>query len=663
MDEVLLLTIILAAVVLANILARYFTRIPLPFFLIFLGFLLAGLPVYQDFHLDPSTFALAVISPMLFNEAQNSSRLWIGRSITNILSLAVGLVLVSVLAVGSGLHLIYNILPLSLAFALLAIVTPTDASAVNSIFEANPIAEEQAGILQHESLFNDAAGIVIFDISLTAFISGTFSVEFAVAMFLWEFLGGLLFGSLIGVIIVSIRLFLIRYNDDTPLTMVLIQLLTPFLVYLLAEKLALSGILAVVAAGLVQGSEREKLRLTSSRMQLITSNVWEIVSGSLSGTVFVLLGLSLPEVINAMHQSPNPNFGIYKLIGLGILVYLVKGLIRFIWSRYLIKRRVKTGREWRDSLVMAFSGANGTITLSLAFSMPNTIAGQPFEFRGPLIFLAAVVILISLIMPTIFVPMLLPSQETNQPRYRWVRRMIQAAISDLAKEKAHPDEAQVVIDSLQQQLVLDATPNFKLRRQLMSESHQVELAAVQKLYDAGKITKDEQFYYGKFLQLNNFSADEKIWKNVLLRIRFSLHIGHLYRDMNRVQNAFLTAPIILEEVYWREQFRAHGEDILPIEQAGFDAVMAFLKEKDIKSGVEANMVRRFYRTRHRRIHGKDVNGDIVYQMFLRAFHSEYELIQEALGSGKIDSSLAEKLQQRISIDEMTYLQNTEIFSN
>lgn len=163
MDEVLLLAIILAAVVLANILARYFTKIPLPFFLIFLGVLLAGLPVYKNFHLDPSTFALAVIAPMLFNEAQNSSRLWIGRSITNILSLAVGLVLVSVLVVGAGLHMVYTVLPISLAFALLAIVTPTDASAVNSIFESNPIAEEQAGILQHESLFNDAAGIVVFD--------------------------------------------------------------------------------------------------------------------------------------------------------------------------------------------------------------------------------------------------------------------------------------------------------------------------------------------------------------------------------------------------------------------------------------------------------------------------------------------------------------------
>ncbi len=663
MDEVLLLAIILAAVVLANILARYVTKIPLPFFLIFLGILLSAIPIYNNFHLDPSTFALAVIAPLLFNEAQNSSRLWIGRSITNILSLAVGLVLVSVLIVGSGLHLIYPILPASLAFALLAIVTPTDASAVNSIFQANPIAEEQAGILQHESLFNDASGIVIFDLSLTAFISGTFSLRLAVGMFLWEFLGGLLFGGLLGVLIVSIRLLLIRYNGDAPLVMVLTQLLTPFLVYLLAERLELSGILAVVAAGLAQGSERDKLRLTSSRMQLITNNVWEIVSETLSGTVFVLLGLSLPDVISGMNASPNPNFGVYRLLGLGLLIYFTKGLIRLVWSRYLVKRRVKTGHEWRDSLVMALSGANGTITLSLAFSMPTIIQGREFVFRGPIIFLAAVVILVSLIMPTVFVPLLLPSQSITKPRYQWVRRMIQAAISDLRKERDHPEEAQIVIDSLQQQLVLDGTPSLKLRRRLMSESHEVELKAVQKLFDDGKITKDELFYYGKFLQLNNFSADEKMWKNVLLRIRFSLHIGKLYKDMSRVQDAFLTAPVILEEVYWRDQFEKHHENILPIEKAGFNAVMAFLKHTDVSSGVEANMVRRFYRTRHRRIHGRDVDADIVYQMFMRAFHSEYVLIQDALGSGKIDSALAEKLQQRISIDQMAYLQNTSLFSS
>lgn len=661
MDQVLLLIIILAVVVLANILSRHVTVIPLPFFLIVLGLMLALLPVYKGFHLNPSTFAFAIIAPLLFNEAQNSSRFWIGRSITNILSLAVGLVLVTVLAVGTGIHLLYAVLPLSLSFALVAIVAPTDASAVNSIFEANPIAEEQAATLQHESLFNDAAGIVIFDMALAAYISGTFSIEAAVGMFAWEFLGGLLFGGLIGVIVVSARLFLIRHNDDTPLIMVLIQLLTPFLVYLLAEKLELSGILAVVAAGMVQGSERDKLRLTSSRMQIVTSNVWEIVSGVLSGTVFVLLGLSLPDVVRALNNHLNPNITILRLLGIGLFLYLIKGIIRLLWTRFFLKRRTKSNNVWRDSLVMALSGANGTITLSLAFSLPQTIHGQPFMLRGPLIFLAAVVILTSLILPTVFVPLLLPSQNDTQPRFKWVRRMIQAGISDLVAEKDYPGEAQIVIDSLQQQLILDSTPKMRIERQIMRQTHEVENKKVQEMFENGQITKDEMTYYNKFLELNHFSSDEKVWKNVLLRIRFSLHIGTLYKDLHRAQEAFLTAPVALEEVYWREQFEKHGEDILPIENAGFEAVMSFLKQNSGENGVETNMVRRFYRTRHRRIRGGDVDPDIVYQLFMRAFHAEYELIQRAIAKGDITAELAEKLQQRISFDEITYIQNSESY--
>ncbi|WP_404814734.1 sodium:proton antiporter [Secundilactobacillus paracollinoides] len=266
-----------------------------------------------------------------------------------------------------------------------------------------------------------------------------------------------------------------------------------------------------------------------------------------------------------------------------------------------------------------------------------------------------------LIMPTIFVPLILPSEQDTQPRYQWVRRMIQTAIRDLAGEKDHPAEAQIVIESLQQQLVLDATPNRRLQRQLISESHQVELQAVHQMFLDGQITADEEMYYGRFLQFNNFTADEKIWKNVWLRIRFSLHMGTQYKDLSRAQEAFLTAPIALEEVYWREQFEEHDEDILPIEQVGFDAVMAFLKTKQ-GNAVETNLVRRFYRTRHRRIHAKDVDSDIVYQMFMRAFHAEYELIQEAISSGQIEQDLAQKLQRRISIDEMTYLENVDAYN-
>lgn len=661
MDQVLLLIIILAVVVLANILSRHVKAIPLPFFLIVLGLLLALLPGYAGFHLDPSTFAFAIIAPMLFNEAQNSSRFWIGRSITNILSLAVGLVVVTVLVVGTSIHALYVVLPLSLSFALVAIVAPTDASAVNSIFEANPIAEEQSATLQHESLFNDAAGIVIFDMALAAYMSGKFSIEAAVGMFAWEFLGGLLFGAIIGVMVVSARLFLIRHNDDTPLIMVLIQLLTPFLVYLLAEKLELSGILAVVAAGMVQGSERDKLRLTSSRMQLVTSNVWEIVSGILSGTVFVLLGLSLPDVIRALRAHSIAQITIPKLLAVGLFLYVLKGIIRLLWTRFLLKRRNKTDHVWRDSLVMALSGANGTITLSLAFSIPTLVNGHVFLLRGPLIFLSAVVILTSLLLPTIFVPLLLPSQKSTQPRFKWVRRMIQAGISDLVAEKDHPAEAQIVVDSLQQQLILDSTPNLRVERQIMRQAHKVESQKIREMFEAGRITKDEMTYYNKFLELNYFTADEKVWKNVWLRIRFSLHIGTLYKDLHRAQEAFLTAPVALEEVYWREQFDKHGEDILPIEQAGFEAVMDYLKHNSGENGVETNLVRRFYRTRHRRIRGGDVDPDMVYQLFMRAFHAEYELIQQAIAKGDISADLAEKLQQRISFDEITYIQNSESY--
>ncbi|WP_283679798.1 sodium:proton antiporter [Lentilactobacillus sp. Marseille-Q4993] len=661
MNQVLLIAIILAAVVGATIVSRHITFIPLPFFLIAAGLILAIIPVYRDFQLNPSTFALAIIAPLLFNEAQNSSRLWIGRSILNIISLAVGLVFVTVLLIGSGLHFLYPILPFSLTFALMAVVTPTDASAVNSIFEANPIAREQMGILKNESLFNDAAGIVLFDVALAAYISGDFSVGEATTLFIWEFLGGIIFGAAMGMLIVSARSVLIRYHDDTPLIMVTIQILTPFLVYLLAEKLEMSGILAVVAAGLAQSSERNKLRLNSSRMQIVTSNVWEIVSGMLTGTVFVLLGLSLPDVVEYMRASTNPDFAIYRLVILGIILYIAQTLVRMVWSHYLIRTNSNHERSWRDSLIMALSGAHGTITLSLAFSMPNFIRHEPFAYRGPLIFIAAVIILVSLITPTILIPIILPTKAEKSPRYRWVKRMIQAAISDLSKEKEHQAEAQIVIDSLQQQLVLDGTPNLRVQRQIMNEAHQVEQKAIRKLHADGKITDDEMTYYLQFLKLNNFSADDKIWKNIMLRIRFGLHIGRLYKNLHQAQEAFLTAPVALEEIYWRDQFEKHGEDILPIEQAGFDAVMEFLKNYDAKNGVEINFVRRFYRTRHRRIHLSRVDPDIIYQMFMRAFHAEYELIQDALVSGQISSELAERLQQRISFDEITYIQNVEVF--
>ncbi|GEK07130.1 hypothetical protein LHA01_23690 [Schleiferilactobacillus harbinensis] len=124
----------------------------------------------------------------------------------------------------------------------------------------------------------------------------------------------------------------------------------------------------------------------------------------------------------------------------------------------------------------------------------------------------------------------------------------------------------------------------------------------------------------------------------------------------------MTSPINLEPIFWKKQFTAHNEDILPIEKAGYDAVMkrlGTLEDKDNRA--EVNTIRRFYRDRHRRVQVDAVDGDIIYQMFLKAFHAEYELIQDALAKNEITSELAERLQQRITFDEITYLQNRSAF--
>ena len=615
MNQVVIFGIMLATVIVGNLLARHVPQIPLPFFLIGLGAALAIMPSLRSFTIDPSAFSFAIIAPLLFNEGQNASRGQIGRSLTNIVSLAVGLVLVSVVILGFGVHALFPVIPLSLAFALIAIVTPTDASAVSAVAQANPLSTSQMQLLNNESLFNDAAGIVAFDLALSAYISGQFSATDALLDFLFVFFGGILFGALAGIFIVNLRAWLIRIGDDEPLIMVGIQLLTPLLVYFLAEELALSGILAVVAAGIAQGVERDRLRLTSARMQIIS---------------------------------------------VGAFIYVAKSFVRFIWSRTLLKMGKK--HRWRNALIMMLGGANGTITLSLAFSIPQTVAGHHFALRQGLILIAAVEILLSLIVPVIILPFCVPKPPKRNRQFIWLRRMLAAGIDAMRDETEHHSEAQIVADALAQEMILNDNPSRRLQRTIFEGTITAEKSAIETLRMNGTITRDEAHYYNRFIDLNDFTADQRLWKNLWLRFRFSFNMGRMYKAFNEAQNAFLTTPLNLEPIYWKRQFAAHGEDLLPIEQAGYTAVMRYLQRiETIQNRSAVNTIRRFYRDRHRRVHSESFDGDALYAMFLKAFHAEYEFIQQAFTDGKLSRDLMQRLQTRITFDEITYLKNQDSF--
>ncbi|WNX17184.1 cation:proton antiporter [Lacticaseibacillus rhamnosus] len=657
MNQVVIFGIMLATVIVGNLLARHVPQIPLPFFLIGLGAALAIMPSLRSFTIDPSAFSFAIIAPLLFNEGQNASRGQIGRSLTNIVSLAVGLVIVSVVILGFGVHALFPVIPLSLAFALIAIVTPTDASAVSAVAQANPLSTSQMQLLNNESLFNDAAGIVAFDLALSAYISGQFSATDALLDFLFVFFGGILFGALAGIFIVNLRAWLIRIGDDEPLIMVGIQLLTPLLVYFLAEELALSGILAVVAAGIAQGVERDRLRLTSARMQIISANVWEMIAAVLSGLVFVLLGVSLPNVVIEALRGQAGLFGL--LIGIGAFIYVAKSFVRFIWSRTLLKMGKK--HRWRNALIMMLGGANGTITLSLAFSIPQTVAGHHFALRQGLILIAAVEILLSLIVPVIVLPFCVSKPPKRNRQFIWLRRML-AGIDAMRDETEHHSEAQIVADALAQEMILNDNPSRRLQRTIFEGTITAEKSAIETLRMNGTITRDEAHYYNRFIDLNDFTADQRLWKNLWLRFRFSFNMGRMYKAFNEAQNAFLTTPLNLEPIYWKRQFAAHGEDLLPIEQAGYTAVMRYLQRiETIQNRSAVNTIRRFYRDRHRRVHSESFDGDALYAMFLKAFHAEYEFIQQAFTDGKLSRDLMQRLQTRITFDEITYLKNQDSF--
>jgi NhaP-type Na+/H+ and K+/H+ antiporters len=147
--------------------------------------------------------------------------------------------------------------------------------------------------LENESLFNDASGIVALNLAIAAAVTGQFSLISGIGNFLYVFFGGIIAGGILGAIIVAIRLRLINMHVDAPSVMVPFTLLTPFVVYLLAEAIGVSGILAVVVTGLIHGIQQDRLRLTSSRLQIVMTSTWSVVSSLLNGIVFVLLGLSL----------------------------------------------------------------------------------------------------------------------------------------------------------------------------------------------------------------------------------------------------------------------------------------------------------------------------------------------------------------------------------
>lgn len=390
--------VLLILIGISNVVNHFLPVIPVPLIQIALGVAMTYVPGMHHIPLDPELFLLLFIAPLLFNDGKMTPRdeLWQLRS--SILLLALGLVFATVLLAGPFIHWMIPAIPLSAAFALAAILSPTDAVAVGSLSGRVKLPGKIMRLLEGEALMNDASGLVAFNFAIAATVTGYFSLPKAIGSFIAIAIGGIVVGALLGFMAIGLRLRLRRLGMEDVTLHMLIIILTPFIIYWVAEEFHVSGILAVVAAGVTHAIERDRMTRGSARLHIVSASTWPVILFCLNGLVFILLGLEIPGVISEVWKDPAYNNG--QVIGYVLIITAVLILLRFVWVW-------AANRHFRSALLTALSGVRGALTLAAAFSIPMTLAdNSPFPERSLILCICSGVILLTLVIASVLLPIL-----------------------------------------------------------------------------------------------------------------------------------------------------------------------------------------------------------------------------------------------------------------
>ena len=458
--------------------------LPLPLVQIAAGALLAWPTLGLHVALDPELFLFLFLPPLLFSDGWRMPKREFWRLRGPILTLAVGLVLFTVVGAGYFIHWILPTIPLPVAFALAAVLSPTDAVAVSAIAQ-NRLPAPLMHMLQGEALMNDATGLVTFKFALVAAITGVFSLTNASVTFLLVACGGLAIGVALSWLVGRMRAWMIARGWDDPATHVVFMLLLPFAAYVLAERLGASGILSAVAAGMMQSWLDLLPRQTSTRM--LNRSVWGLLEFAFNGLIFLLLGLQLPDIIKAVvsHETTLWPTLMYRCLDV-VAVFLVLLALRFIWVQS-IWRLSGLLRRWRGKgeltmvptarscWLLTVGGVRGAVTLAGVMSVPLFISkGVDFPERDLLIFIAAGVILLSLIAACIALPFLLRGIEKSPDDA--MRKEVREAWRRTAEAAIHALEAEELVEPQTQQDAAQAALAAELKARIMSEyRHQLEV--------------------------------------------------------------------------------------------------------------------------------------------------------------------------------------------
>jgi monovalent cation/hydrogen antiporter len=425
----LVLLLLLSAVALGWV-ARHF-KFPYPIALVIGGALLGLIPKLPQFPFDPQLILVLVLPPILYQAALLTSWNDFKANIRPIGLLAIGLVIVTTLAVGAALKLIVPEVPWAVAFVFGAIVSPPDAVAATAILSRLNIPRRIVTVLEGESLVNDASGLVIYKFAIVAVLTGAFSLVDASTQFVVVSVGGVAIGIVLAHLFIAIHR---RLGD--PFIEVLTSLVVPYAAYIAAESLHVSGVLAVVAAGLVRG--RYSPEIVTAEMRIIARSVWNLLVFMLNSVIFMLIGIQMSDVVEKLAR-----YSLLELIVWGSFVSLVAIAVRFAWvypAAYLPHwvsgslRENEPALRKRELAIISWCGMRGIVSLAAALALPATLPnGQPFPHRDLIIFLTFFVIAVTLVGQGLTMPSLIRRLKIGSNwNLRHEQQRVRAAMSSAA---------------------------------------------------------------------------------------------------------------------------------------------------------------------------------------------------------------------------------------
>ncbi|ATF26283.1 cation:proton antiporter [Brochothrix thermosphacta] len=406
-----LILLMLSAVFISNVISRFIPSIAVPLIQVALGIILAIPLGDHSMDLNPELFLLLFMAPLLFNDGANVDKKALWRQRKSIISLSLGLVFLTVGVLGMFIHYLLPTIPYAAAFALAAALAPTDAVAVSALAEKVQMPHKVMHTLEGESLINDASGLVSFQFAVLALVTGTFSLMTASTTFVLLSVGGVLLGAILSSLKIMFMRLLRQLGIENETSFMLMEILLPFLIFMVAEAVGVNGILAVVSGGLVHSMSYKRMNPETAQLNTLSKNTWSVITFSLNGLVFVLLGTQLPSILQKIWANHDLDKGMLFVYIIAITGLLLS--IRFLWLLFFRNFESEIISSWKERLKSTFlytiSGVRGTITLVSALSLPLVLGnGNTFIERDLLIFLASGVIITTLLLANFSLPLFAP---------------------------------------------------------------------------------------------------------------------------------------------------------------------------------------------------------------------------------------------------------------